>query len=911
MATGHFPLQSFNRGLLSPLALARTDLTSRVPFSAALQTNWMPRTLGSMMLRPGLGYTGSTHNNQFSKTIPFVFSISDTAELEMTNQTMRVWVNDQLVTRPDVVGDANFPLNPNFTTDLSQWVDNDESGATSVWDDGSAYGLSTGGYMRLLGTGFTSAIRYQQVSVTVPNVLHALRVVVSRGPVNLRIGSTIGGDDYLSEITLNTGTHSITYLPTGALQTFQFSSSATYSTFIDSAQTESTGTLELPTPWTTANLPYLRWTQSADVVFIAANAVQQYRVERRSSAAWSVVLYQSNDGPFRNSNISNISLTPAALNGDTTLTASGALFKSTQVGALFKVTSVGQTVTTVLTGANQFGDPIRVVGVGASRTFTFVTTGVFTSTYTLQRSVGDVGSWIDVGDYTGTGTVTINDALDNQIVYYRIGIKTGNYTSGTVTVTLSYANGGLTGIGRITKFTSETVVSVQVLTPFGSTTSSTDWAEGSWSDYRGWPGAVALYEGRLWWAGKGFNWGSVSDGFTSFDDTVEGDAGPINRSIGEGPVDNIAWLLPLQRLVIGGEGDEYSARSTSFDEPLTPTNYNVKSPSTQGSSNVQALKVDTYGIFVQKSSQRIFSISYNAAADDFTTTDITLLCPQVGDQGVTSLGVQRMPDTRIHSVRGDGQVAVMVTDPLENVRAWVMMQTDAASGQVEDCWVLPGVNSSEDRVYYTVNRTINGGTVRYREKWALENECVGGTQNKQADCFVAATQAPSVIISGLSHLEGQQVIVWADGIDYSPGTDNQTTFTVTGGSITLPAAVTNYVVGLPYKAQYRSTKLAYAAQAGTALTQMKKVGTVGIIATSMHAKGLQYGSDFDQLKELPDTENEVAVPPNFIWPAYDQIPFTFNGTWNTDSRLCLQATAPRPVTLLAAIIGLTTNERVP
>ncbi len=910
MATGNFPLLAFNRGLLSPLALARTDLTSRVPFSSTLQTNWIPRTLGSMMLRPGLGYTGTSHNNNPSKTIPFVFSSTDIAELEMTDTTMRVWIDDELVSRPAV---TTVMTNGSFNTDLTGWTDNDQTGASSVWDDGSAYGLTTGGYMMLLGTGFNSAIRTQQVTVSGGNigVLHALRIVIARGPVTLRVGSSSGADDYVSESTLLTGTHSLAFTPTGDFYV-QFSSVKTYRTFVNSIAVESVGNLELPTPWTTAELPYLRWTQSADVVFIAAKNLQQYRVERRSNNSWSVVVYQSDSGPFRNANTGTSTLTPSALSGDITLTASISLFKSSQVGALYRITSIGQNIVVALNGDNQFSDPIRVTGVGASRLFSFTTTGTFVATYTLQRSVAEPGSWVDVTSYTGTGTVPINDGLDNQIIYYRLGIKTGNYTSGTVNISISYSSGGLTGIARITKFTSATSVGAQVLTPFGSTTGSSDWSEGAWSDYRGWPGAVALYEGRLWWAGKGFNWGSVSDGFNNFDDTVEGDSGPISRSVGEGPVDVIAWLLPLQRLLIGGEGDEYSARSTSFDEPLTPTNYNVKSPSTQGSANVQALKVDTYGIFVQKSGQRVFSISYNPAADDFTTTDITLLCPQVGDEGITSLAVQRMPDTRIHAVRGDGQVAVMITDPLENVRAWVMVQTDGAGGEVEDAWVLPGVDSSEDRVYYTVKRTINGSTVRYREKWALENQCVGGTQNMQADSFLAGTQASSVTISGLDHLEGAHVIVWADGIDYSPGVGAaQTTFTVTAGSITLPSAVVSYVVGLPYKAQYRSTKLAYAAQAGTALNQMKKIGMLGVIASAMHAKGLQYGSDFTHLKELPSTENEQPVPTNYIWDAYDQIPFTFDGIWNTDSRLCLQATAPRPVTLLCAMIGLTTNERVP
>ncbi|HAC30717.1 MAG TPA: hypothetical protein DCF82_23370, partial [Marinobacter hydrocarbonoclasticus] len=70
---------------------------------------------------------------------------------------------------------------------------------------------------------------------------------------------------------------------------------------------------------------------------------------------------------------------------------------------------------------------------------------------------------------------------------------------------------------------------------------------------------------------------------------TEGDAGPISRAIGSGPVDVINWLLPAQRLLVGTEGSEKSARSNSLDEPLTRTNFNLKTISTQGSARVPAV----------------------------------------------------------------------------------------------------------------------------------------------------------------------------------------------------------------------------------------------------------------------------------------------------------------------------------
>ena len=91
---------AFNRGLISSLGLARVDL-KRTALSAEVMTNWMPRTLGSMMLRPGLQYLGTTRSNARAVYLPFIKATDDKALVELTASTMRVWVDDD--GRPETV----------------------------------------------------------------------------------------------------------------------------------------------------------------------------------------------------------------------------------------------------------------------------------------------------------------------------------------------------------------------------------------------------------------------------------------------------------------------------------------------------------------------------------------------------------------------------------------------------------------------------------------------------------------------------------------------------------------------------------------------------------------------------------------------------------------------------------------
>ena len=194
---------ALNRGVVSRLGLARTDV-KRLAMAAETQTNFIPRVLGSMSLRAGRKYLGGTLSNAAARYLPFVFSTDDTSLVELTDSMLRVWIDDELLTRPSV---SAAITNGTFATDLTGWTNYDEAGAASAWD--------SSGYMQLLGSGTTRAIREQQVAPSPAGTEHALRIVIARGPVMLRVGSTSGDDDYVSEATLNTGTHSISLTPTG------------------------------------------------------------------------------------------------------------------------------------------------------------------------------------------------------------------------------------------------------------------------------------------------------------------------------------------------------------------------------------------------------------------------------------------------------------------------------------------------------------------------------------------------------------------------------------------------------------------------------------------------------------------------------------------------------------------------
>lgn len=894
---------AFNRGLVSRLGLARADI-KRLAMASEIQTNWVCRVLGSMMLRPGLGFLDSSQDNQRANYIPFIFSISDKAMVELTNEAMRVWVNDAPIERGAV---STVVTNGTFDSNLTGWTDADEVGGTSAWQ--------AGGYMGLTGNGTAFAIQRQQLTIAAADQgdEHALHIVIERGPVVLRVGSTSGDDDLITETELATGVHSLAFTPAGASAWVEFKSRLERIVLVDSCEIEVAGEMVVETPWLTADLGKIRPDQSGDVIFVACNGYQQRRIERRAARSWSVVLYEPTDGPFRAVNTTTTTLTASGLSGNITLSASKPLFRSGHVGALFQHTSVGQRVEESITAQNVFSDPIRITGVDATRIFTIVITGLTASgsTVTLQRSLDEPGNWEDVSgeSYTVDTTKTFDDGLDNQIVYYRIGVKTGDFGGGTQVCSLAIGVGSITGVVRITAFASNISVSAEVLTALGSLEATEDWAEGEWSDYRGYPSANAFHEGRLAWGGRDAVQASISDAFDGFDPEFEGDAGPIQRSIGSGPVDTIEWMLSLQRLLLGGQGAEFSVRSSSLDEPLTPTNFNIKKAGTNGSASVPAVQVDQNGVFVARGGVRVYELAWGDTGVDYQASHLSALIPEIGSPGITKILVQRQPDTRLHFIRSDGTVAMLVFDRVEQVISWLEIETD---GEIEDGCVLPGAQGDdEDHVYYSVKRTINAATKRYLEKWAFESQCRGGTLNRQADSFITYNQAASSTIGGLGHLVGESVVVWDNGKCLRTAAGEIATFTVSAaGQITVTNAGVAYqatqgVVGLQYTAPWKSSKFVeLAAQFGSRLSDQQVVKGLALILADVHAKGLKFGPTLteSEMNDLPEVGADGAVvDPDSVRTDYVMGDLAFPGGWTRDSRLCLLAKAPRPATVLAAL----------
>jgi hypothetical protein len=367
------------------------------------------------------------------------------------------------------------------------------------------------------------------------------------------------------------------------------------------------------------------------------------------------------------------------------------------------------------------------------------------------------------------------------------------------------------GIAKITGFTdANTVTAVaQSYIPhelFGTvdgggvlTGGTWRWAEGAFSDVRGYPRLALIHKKRLYLASTSAQpttvWASAIDDYTNFDaqsglatngftETLEADTGRVNIP---------QWLVSGKRMGIGTSGDEHVLDSATPGEPIKPDTVDVTPATSEGSASIPAIKIDG-PVFISKDGRRIHELDYDYGSDSFIAPDLTLLADHMaGDNGGRFKGLawQRDPYRILWAFRDDGMLVGLTYRKDQQVKGWHRHPT--VKGTVESICCVPSPSGVRQDLWAIVTRTCAGGTSRRIEclKPFFEQGDHDVTKAFFADGAVFYNDAPATIISGIPpHLNGEPVAVLADGKVVRG-------LVVADGKITLPFAASKVLIGLP------------------------------------------------------------------------------------------------------------------
>jgi len=581
--------------------------------------------------------------------------------------------------------------------------------------------------------------------------------------------------------------------------------------------------------------------------------------------------------------------------GTVTLTASAATFTTGTSGhtdALFKLTHKrAKTVTKGSgTAVGIIGEPIEVKGA-----WSFNTTGHWDATVEIQRMEDGV-NWETLRTYVSTVTAGVgsrniqkSDIEEADGVKYRIYISA--FTSGTCVADFTVDESTQDSIFKITATASTVSATATAIVTAPENGTTKRWAEGAWSAVRGYPSAITFFAER---AVYGFTdedqqdiWLSQTGEFEDFEAGVK-DADSFAVTL---PTANRGrWLGSLETLAAGTAGDEWRIKAP-LDEALTPTNWDMKKQTNYGSANIQALEVNEAILFVDYVARKIREFTFSDNKQKYVSPDLTALAEDITSGGITSLAIQKNPDSIIWFTITDSPYLISMTYEREQDVVAFANHPLGGSGIAESVCVTP--STDEDIVTLTAQFTIDGDTKRYILD--MQPRDWGSTTSATDSFFVDAgivDTGGDVTIDGLDHLEGETVTVLADGAV-------QANKVVSGGEITIDEAADRVVVGLPYTYQVSPMRLDVNTQTGTTLGSIRNISKLDI---SFFATGnARFGDGIDTYDIDWRTTEPYGSPPD-LFTGFKEA--QFDGGFTTEMNIVISGSDALPCTVRAIVANI-------
>lgn len=276
------------------------------------------------------------------------------------------------------------------------------------------------------------------------------------------------------------------------------------------------------------------------------------------------------------------------------------------------------------------------------------------------------------------------------------------------------------GFVKITGFTNARVVSAEVKSVLSGTDATKLWAEGAFSDYRGYPAAIALFDGRLYYARTPHQprniYGSVPYSYEKFTPSVSNNEdGAINVQLAtnaNGDGSDIRWMSGASYLLCGTYGGEFVVKSTG-DSAITPLDISARQRSNWGGEHIQPVVSGSFVHFIQRNGNKLRQFQYDFYTDSYKAVDVSIFSETLLESPIKELAYQKNVDSSIYMMREDGNVAVLSLEQEQEVRAWSLLEF---KGKVESIETIPAYDGNYDEVWIVINRKINGVEQRYIER---------------------------------------------------------------------------------------------------------------------------------------------------------------------------------------------------
>ena len=648
---------------------------------------------------------------------------------------------------------------------------------------------------------------------------------------------------------------------------------------------------EIATSFTSAQVFDLKFTQSADVMYIVHPLHEPTKLTRTGHSAWTIAEVDFQVGPFLDLNTTTTTLTTSAttIGAGRTLTASASLFASTDVGRSVKLgdgwgkitgyTSVTEVTWTIVVAATDSGSVTWSIGAWSNTTGfpsavsfyeqRLVFAGSTNNPQTIWASESGSYEDFDAGDADPADAFTYTIAA-NRVNVIRWLAPARDLIVGTA--------GGEFRVGRPTgePLKPDNVTITQQTTYGGHTTQPIQ------------IGSAVLFVQRQKQKVREFAYRFEDDAYVAPDMTllaehITGD-GIDDVDFAQEP-ESIYWavredgvllgmtyqreedVVAWHRHLFGGTDQNCTITVSDYDNIQTGTTLKftksdgttVTFTSTTGTAGTDEFKTET---------------NNNTTADNIYTAINTHADFTVANPAAAIVTVFETTPA------GTGLLTVESSDTVR------LTTTDEKTSKVKS--VASISETLENQVWLVVERIINGSTVKYVEY-------LDSTLNMDSGLSGTVTGS-STTVTSLDHLEGETVQILIDDAVYPVQK-------VSSGAITvsLPSTFASKTieVGLGYKSTIKTMRVEAGAEAGTAQGRKKRYNEVTV--RLYNTVGATVNGD-----QIPFRTS--ASPMGQPISSFTGDKRVSNLGWDREGQVTVQQTQPLPMTILGITGTLVTSD---
>lgn len=715
MGAASYAQSSFLGGKWSPAYQGRFD---HPRYRSALSTclNGLTIEEGSWARRSGTRFCATTRNGQPGRLLAFPFEAGIPYQLELTNRFLRVFNGTSLVFNPDAVSISDISTaNPAVVT-LASDVD------TDVWVDGTQVQVL---FANGSATASGAVLRNRQFSIVETTPYDGTAFLLRDPITGLYVGAAGPGVDWDNTVV-----------------------------FAQLARIVELDTPYYGTTWSGVNVAQ----DQNQTVLLEGRFAPQVLTATADTRGANVTAFDLDaadftDGPYLDAITDGYTITPSALTGTITLTASNVAFMD------------GGFV------ANDVGRMIRLYSKPAE--------------------------WA-----VGTAYVADNPVEFDGAFYVALQATTGDQPD------ISPNIWAPTDASTVALWTWATIATVTSTTVVTATIHGDDllysaaihiWRLGVYSNHTGWPTCGVFHEGRLWLAGSVENRvdGSQSnDPFnmapTAPDGTVA-DNNAISLIFNADDKNKVVWMVSTDDgIICGTNAGEWIIHASNLNDPLTPTSSQPHRVTVYGCAAVPPVHTGFTLLFVQRHEQAIMEFFTDNFSQRKTALNISLTVKDLMNDGIAEIAHQEenvpilWARTKTGTLLGATYRRIM-TGATEEPSFVAWHEHELGSGRVvESISIGPAPQGNVDALSMVTNDPATGirhveilvhyfnSNAAYEESWFVDDAVTAS---------YAATDSEGgldgILFYGLWHLNDKEVAVSVGGYDIG-------NFTVTSGQVFVP-----------------------------------------------------------------------------------------------------------------------------